>query len=513
MSRRFNPLAPTVLMTGLGLVVTFLSSCSRPTTRITLSSGTTGGYYNRLAQEIGSTVDTTVRLSVQNQPSEGSRQNLQRLLDRQVDFALVQLDVANQAMREGKVQAIATLAQEHFHVIIRPDARLKRFADLQGKRVAVGAAGSGIRFTADRLLPAAGVSVRADESTFSQALQKLDRRQVDAVLYVGSIGASQQLRQRFNRGPWLRLLPTPPELVNYLSLKEPGSYQPARIPVGTYNPRPAIPAQDIPSLATVTVLVTRPDMDDRRVGLLTWSILDNARQFSPFYPELEFGEARSLLQKGLFYIHPAAQTVYEQGDPRAAWVRYWESNSDLQAGVFILVSTSGVGLLLRQWQRDRSKKLMNTTVKRINDLAAIVPHDPAQALQGIEELGQEHRLMFIEGRVSAEAYEQVQQKTQMFADQCRTLLEDQRRKVVLDTLLLLDDWQATLQNDPDSALQKLKQLKQQYREMLLSDQVDIDSYIELLELTLLSVMTLTPKTEQGKPHHGLPFKLDDFDAN
>lgn len=98
--------------------------------------------------------------------------------------------------------------------------------------------------------------------------------------------------------------------------------------------------------------------------------------------------------------------------------------------------------------------------------------------------------MFIEGTITSDIYEQVQHKTQTFADQCRNLSEQQRKQLVLKTLLALDDWQASLQVDPQAALQKLTYLKQQYREMLIADQVEIQAYIELMELTLLSVMTL-----------------------
>jgi len=70
---------------------------------------------------------------------------------------------------------------------------------------------------------------------------------------------------------------------------------------------------------------------------------------------------------------------------------------------------------------------------------------------------------------------------------------------------LLDEWQGTLQTHPEVALQKLSQVKQQYREMLISDQIDLKVYIELMELTLISVMPLVPKhpsTETGsvKPY-------------
>jgi TRAP transporter TAXI family solute receptor len=431
-------------------------------------------------------------MNVQDLSSQGSRENLQRLLDHQVDVALVQLDVASDAMKQGKVQAIATLANEDIHVIVK-DARLRSLSDLQGKRVGMGSQGSGIRFTADQLVKAIGLKVRADDSSSEQLFKKLSGGQVDAAIYVGSVGASDKMREQFLTYPQLRLIPLQPEVINYLTTRDPGSYQSATIAIGTYGARPAIPAENIPTLSTATVLVTRPDVDYRSIGLLTWSILSTSRKFSQFYPDLQAGEARSLLQKGLFYIHPAAQNVYEQGDPRDAWIRYWESNSDLQAGLVILIGTSGAGVFLQKWRRDRSKKLVTTTVRRISELRKLLPLDAQQALDGIEELSQEHRLLFIEGTITSDVYEQVRQKTQTFSDQCRTLLEQQRKRFVLDTLLLLDDWQASLQVDPETALQKLTQIKQQYREMLIADQVDIQAYIELMELTLISVMTLAPR--------------------
>lgn len=482
------PLHPLIC----AIVLMGVNSCNRLPNRIVISSGTTGSYHNRLAEQIGVSTRNTVEIGVQNLSSEGSRQNLQRLLDRQADFALVQLDVVSDVMRQGRVQAVAILANEHIHVMTQADSKLRSLTDLEGKRVGMGSQGSGIRFTADQLMASIKLKVRADSSSFDEVFQRLATRQVDAAIYVGSLGASEKLRQRLASNPNLRLLPMPPEVINYLTTRDPGSYQAATIPMGTYAARPAVPAQDIPTLSTATVLVTRSDVDDKQVGLLTWAILSTSRKFSPFYPDLQTGDPRSLLQKGLFYIHPSAQVVYEQGDPRDAWIRYWENNSDLQAGLVILIGTTSIGLLLQKLRRDRSKKLVASTSKRMNELRQLLPHDAQLAIDGIEELSQEHRLMFIEGSIASEVYEEVRQKTQTFADQCRNLLEQRRKRFVLDTLLLLDDWQASLQLDPQAALQKLTQIKQQYREMLLADQVDIKAYIELMEL--ISVMTLVPQT-------------------
>ncbi len=473
-----------------------VGSCSRKPSGVIISGGTANSFYSRLADQVGTSARETVNVEVQTLSSQGSRQNLERLLAHQADFALTQLDVVTESMRQGKVQAVAILADEPIHVIVQKDAKLRSLNDLEGKRVSMGTEGSGIRFTSEFLMKAVNLNVREEGSSFDDAFRKLNARQLDALIYVGSTGASDKLRNNLVSNPALQIIPIPPEAVNYVVARSPDAYQSATIQVGTYSARPAIPLENVSTLATSTVLVTRPDVDEEKVGLLTWAILYNSRKFSQFYPDLQKGEAPSLLQRSLFYMHPGAQSVYAQNaDPRQAWLRYLESNNDLQAGLLILLGSSGIGLFLQFWRRDRSKKLVAATTKRINELQQLLPHNAQQALSGIEELGQEHRLMFVEGSITSEVYEQVRQKTQSFTDQCREILTQQRKKFVLDTLLLLDDWQETLQVDPQTALDKLTQIKQQYREMLLTDQVEIDAYMQLVELTLMSVMTLAPRPD------------------
>lgn len=492
----YRPKVIFLLLSGLagGLL---LSSCSSQSSSITITSGNTGSYYYSLAQQINNSTEETVKISVKNLPSQGSQENLERLLNNQVDFAIAQLDVANEAMRKGKVKAVVILANEYVHIITRKDSSLKTFADLQGKRVAIGSPGSGMSFTARRLLKADKLTVKEDNSDFDQAFKKLKSQQVDAVVYVGSLGASKNLRQQFVNNPDLKLLPLEPPLINSLTVFDPGSYQGAELPIGTYTSRPPVPDQKLPTLSTATVLVTRPKMNRQTVALLTWSILSTARNYSQFYPALQNEEPEILLRQGIFDIHPAAEEVFQRGDPRMALMNYWQHNSDLQSGVFILGSTSILGILLRQWRRRRSQKMITTTANRINELKLLLPDHPQQALDGIEDLSQEHRLMFVEGTVTTEVYEQLRQKTQTFTDQCRRLLELQRKKFVMETLLLLDEWQATLQTNPEEALKKLSRIKQQYRDMLLSDQLDIEAYVELMQLTLISLITLVPKQYQN----------------
>lgn len=502
-----SPLAIIALL-SLSLV-----SCGGSPESLRLATGSPTGYYYRLGEAIKTSVADTVKLDVDVQESKGSTDNLKQLLAGEIDFALVQLDVAQEKMKAGEVKAIAVLAQEHIHLIRRqsdnfqtqalvgPEPTPSSLRDLEGNAIAIGSPGSGIRFTAEQILAAARLDspsgqIEVNESAFNDALGLLSADQIDAAFYVGRLGANDSLRNAFAQTPSMTLMPLPPSLINFLAIQNPGVYRAATIPEGIYGVQPSIPDREIATLTTPTVLITRPDTPEKAVRLMTWSVVATARSYATFYPELQAGNPNLLLRQGLFHVHTAATQVYEEGDPRQAWIRYWENNSDLQAGIFLLAGTSGAGMLLQHWRKRRSQHLVNSTNVRITEISQILDEKPQEALREIQELDQENRLQFIAGKVPDEIYSQVQQRIQSFSEQCRVLLEAQRREQILETLLLLDEWQETLQTNPDLALKKLGKIRQQYRELLLSNQVDIQAYMELVELTLISVMTLAPQQRE-----------------
>lgn len=96
--------------------------------------------------------------------------------------------------------------------------------DLQGKRAGIGALGSGIRYTSDSIAEALNLKLQKDNSGFDTAVRKLSTGQLDATIYIGSIGANPHIRQQLISKPSLQLVPIQPTLINYLINHEPGSY-------------------------------------------------------------------------------------------------------------------------------------------------------------------------------------------------------------------------------------------------------------------------------------------------
>ncbi|MGF1478429.1 MAG: TAXI family TRAP transporter solute-binding subunit [Cyanophyceae cyanobacterium] len=484
---------------GVSGALLALSSCaSRPA--ILIASGSQGSGYQRISEQVITSANRVGGMQLSDDfNSPGSRDNLERLLNGEVDFALLQLDVAREAMRERQVQAVVVLAQETLQIITRADAAVRSFADLEGKRVAIGATGSGIAFTSERLFAATDVAVRAERSGLEDAFTQLRAGQLDAVVYVGPLGTNEIVRKQLTLDTELELIGLESNVINYLTIQFPESYQSAVIPQGSYGAIPPQPRQNRATISTATALVTRPDVDQRIVSLLAWSILSTARRYAPFYPQLAQGDAETLLRMGLVYMHPGAVQALENGDPRVAWLRYIQGNAPLQAALIMLTSTSAIGFLLRWWRKRRSADVIKTTRQSIAELRILSEESPQRALSNVEQLRQQHRLMLIDGALTTEVYERVERMTRVLADQCRTWQQQQRRESSQETLKLLDDWQIRLRHNPQDGLKQINQVEHQFRERLLANEVDIETYILIRQLTLLLIMSLVPQTLLNNP--------------
>lgn len=475
---------PSKLLRIVGILWAIaLTSCTTQHHTLTISSAANDGAYERISKHIMISAREVGKITIRDDyDSQGSQQNLERLLKGETDLAIVQLDVASEAMKTGKAQAIVVLAHEYLHLITKADSEIQTFSDLEGKRVAIGTPGSGVYFTAKRIFTPTNLNIIEEKIGFNESFDKLKQQQIDAVVYVGPLGSSKKLQAELTNPPLLKLIPIDTALINYLTIQFPESYQSATFPKGSYAPVLPLPPEDLPTISTAAALVTRPDVSKEKIALLAWSILSSSRQYSLFYPELATGDPRSLLHSGLVYLHPGSQQAFNQGDPREAWVRYLEENQDLQAGLIIVISTGIVGFVLRLWNQRRCRNLIKNSRLALSEISSHLETDPIQALKDVEELRQQHRLMLISGELVTEGYEKVERMTQVLAEQCRSLQEQQRQKDIQNTLALIDEWQTMSEICPEESKIKLKKLEQKYREMLLSRQIDIQTYIHLTQL-------------------------------
>ncbi len=160
------------------------------------TGGETGTYYafgNVIANKIGDLTSTTITAI----SSGGSAANIQALEDGDAQFGFVQSDVMSYAYNgertfeeTGAVTSFSVVADLYLEQvqIITVDPDIKTVADLEGKKVSIGAAGSGVYYNAVDVLGAYGLDADTDivptYQSFGDSAEALKDGQIDAAFVV-----------------------------------------------------------------------------------------------------------------------------------------------------------------------------------------------------------------------------------------------------------------------------------------------------------------------------------------
>ncbi len=156
---------------------------------ITISTGASSGAYYKYAEryaEVFKKHGVTLKIL----ESKGSVENLARLKDpkQKVDFAFVQTGVIG-SDAYPELEGLASVAFEPLWVLHKPAKKFERLIDLKGKRINVGAIGSGTNPVASEFLKANGIEASNSAITTlgtSEAYDALSSDQVDAIMLISS---------------------------------------------------------------------------------------------------------------------------------------------------------------------------------------------------------------------------------------------------------------------------------------------------------------------------------------
>jgi TRAP-type uncharacterized transport system substrate-binding protein len=149
-------------------------------------TGMGGGTYVRTGADLTILDDETLR--VLPTLGKGSLQNLSDIL---YFTGVVQADALAYAKQHDmfpglteNIRYIARLYDEEVHDLPRED--ITRPEDLNGQRIGVGVIGSGSAMTAEILLDALGIKPNVEHDKQVNAVQKLKRGEIAAIIHVGS---------------------------------------------------------------------------------------------------------------------------------------------------------------------------------------------------------------------------------------------------------------------------------------------------------------------------------------
>lgn len=182
------------LIAGIGFVVAFQFVEPAPPRHVIMTSGGESGAYYHFAKRYEAIL-ARAGITLEVRTSEGSVQNLERLRSGEAQIGFIQGGVVEQPDNADIDQepenygllSLGSVFYEPVWVFYRGET-IDRLSDLQGKRIAIGQEGSGIRQLAQRLLEDNEVDFKANTLPISglDAAEELQQGRIDAAFVIAA---------------------------------------------------------------------------------------------------------------------------------------------------------------------------------------------------------------------------------------------------------------------------------------------------------------------------------------
>ncbi|MFJ1756238.1 TAXI family TRAP transporter solute-binding subunit [Kitasatospora sp. NPDC088134] len=291
-------------------------SAAGPRGEAAFATGVQRGVYDRygglLKEYIGSHLPG-VKVRLDN--SEGSVDNLERLVAGRDDFAIATADAVASFQSPGKPQlrAIARLYDDYMQLVVPADSPVHKVSDLRGLRVGVGQPKSGVNLVTRRLLEAAGLNpdrdVRSAMLGVGQAADELRAKQLDAFFWSGGLPTAA-LSDLSEQTP-IRIVPMGDlsDPLHQLSGDGVDAYRAATIPADAY-PRVEPERTAVPTVAVPNLLVTRADVDPGLVEALTRVVIDSRDDIGRKVHAAQLVDLRTAVYTDPLPLHEGAKRYY-----------------------------------------------------------------------------------------------------------------------------------------------------------------------------------------------------------
>lgn len=311
----------SLLAAGLALALAAGADASEPEARVLpMATGDVTGSYFPAGVALCRVVNERRRehgLRCAATPTQASVDNIGQLRRGEVDLAIVQSDIQDSAVRGAapfaadgaypELRAVAALFPEPLTLVARRDSGISALADLAGKRVSVGAPNAGQRPLVAALLEGLGWRDSAFEMVElgpSEAVNALCEGRLDAFFF--AVGQPALAIQEATLSCGATLVDVTGPEVDALVAANPFTFT-AEIPAGLY----AGIDRPVQTFGVGATLVTRADLPEAEIEIVTGAILDNLSALAGFVPTLAGLDPAAMPGRGLSApLHPGAAAAY-----------------------------------------------------------------------------------------------------------------------------------------------------------------------------------------------------------
>jgi uncharacterized protein len=306
------------ILIAFGLIFTIARPGCAAETLITILTGGTNGVYYPLGTTLSSIYTKAIPgANVTAQATHGSVENLRLLEADDGELAFTLGDTLADAWAGNKeagfdaplrkLRAIAKIYPNFIQIVASDRSAIKGLADLKGKRVSVGAKGSGTELNAMAIFRAAGFNfsdlAKVDYSPFGTSVRLVIEGTLDATLQSAGLGVESIRHLLASRQA--RLIPVPEEVVTKVGSPV---YIAAIIPANTYEGQSA----DVPTASIPNFLVTRAGVSDDVAYQMTKSLLNHLDDLVQTHPAAKGIEVKTATVGLPIPLHPGAERYYRE---------------------------------------------------------------------------------------------------------------------------------------------------------------------------------------------------------
>lgn len=287
-------------------------------TQISIATGGTGGVYYPMGGGLAEVINNHVEgYNATAEVTGASVENMGLIATGDADLAIALADTVQQAYSgtgrfEGQqlpmIRAVGSLYANMVQIVTIADSGIETIDDLKGKRVSVGAPGSGTEVNARTLLEANGISFDdfdAQRLNFNETGDALNNGDIDAGFW--SVGAPTSSILNLATTNDIRIIGLSDEQVAAADAADP-TFAPLKLGGGTYQGVD----DDISTVGVPNVLVVSSEMDDDTVYMITKAMYENIADMQAVHPAANETTVEFSMNATPVPLHPGALRYYEE---------------------------------------------------------------------------------------------------------------------------------------------------------------------------------------------------------
>jgi len=306
------------LLAGLALLASIaLAGTASAKTFLSIATGGTTGTYYPIGGAIAQTVSKHAPdLQVTAETGNASAANLNLIGTHGIEIAFAQNDVTFWAYN-GKfmfkspfknIRAIASLYPEHVHLITLKKTGIKSLEDLKGKRVSVGAPGSGVEADVRGIFQVAGLKysdMKTDFLDFNATTQRFKDNQIDAGFVVAGYPVASIMDLATTDD--IQLISFDEAYLNKLTKDFPYFIK-STIPANTYKGVTG----EIRTPAVMAILVCDANVPEATIYQFTKALWDNIGEVQKAHAKGKLITLKTALDGLTVPLHPGAAKYYKE---------------------------------------------------------------------------------------------------------------------------------------------------------------------------------------------------------